>query len=199
MDLSNDYIAFDYIGNFQRTKDVLPYKQYSSGAKNDDTSLYRNPVPSNSNPVLLLEFDILNNEGFGLKRGFYEIRPDGDYTFLMFIQAGEIKAKIPVISSGLISHYGSDYEWPDKKDKKLAPKFSSTRLTEENDIVSSKNITPALTDKQLKKRDYKYKKGLDPIEHIHSKVEMTFDKELQSYVVVWEKYNTRVTGVLKLK
>ena len=189
---------YNYIATFQRLEDILPYKQYSSGAKTEDNTIYSDKSPANTNPVLLLEYDILNNDGFGLKRGFYEIRPDSDYTYLMFIQAGDIKAKIPVISHELISKYGNDYEWQDKKSKKDAPNSNPVRLSDTNNIVSPKKITPVLTDKEKKKRDRKYKKGIDPVEHIHSTVKMEYDKEISSYIINKEKYNTRITGQLKL-
>ena len=200
-------MSYDYIASFQRLEDVLPYRQMKSGAKVEDNTIYTDKIPANSNPVLRLEYDILNKDGFGLKRGFYEIRPDSGYAYLMFIQAGQIKAKIPVISHELISKYGNDYEWPDSKKHfwekgffgNNKPNSNPVRLSEENDIVSPKKYTPALTDREKKRRDKKYKKGIDPIEHIHSSVKMEYDKEISSYIIIWEKYNTRITGHLKLE
>lgn len=192
-------ISYDYIALYKTIDEVLPYKQYTSGAKAEDNTLYLNKKV-NTNPVLRLEYDILNKDGYGLKKGFYEIRPDMDYTYLMFIQAGKIKAKIPVIKNERISNYGNDYEWPDKKKRdKNSLNSNPARLTEENTVVSPDKITPKLTDREKRKRERKYKKGIDPIEYIHSKVWMEYDSEIQSYIVIWEKYNTKVTGILKLK
>lgn len=197
-------ISYDYIASFRTIDEVLPYKQYTSGAKVEDNVIYQNKNV-NTNPVLRLEYDIINKEGFGIKRGFYEIRPDKDFTYLMFIQSGRIKAKIPVISRELISNYGSDYEWKDKKqgffdrmiNGKKSPDIQGGRITEENTIVSPKKIMPELSDKEKKKRKKRFKKGIDPIEHIHSKVEMKYDEEIKNYIIIWEKYNTRVIGVVK--
>ncbi len=192
-------ISYDYIALYKTIDEVLPYKQYTSGAKAEDNTLYLNKKV-NTNPVLRLEYDILNKDGYGLKKGFYEIRPDMDYTYLMFIQAGKIKAKIPVIKNERISNYGNDYEWPDKKRRdKNSLNSNPARLTEENTVVSPDKITPKLTDREKRRRERKYKKGIDPIEYIHSKVWMEYDSEIQSYIVIWEKYNTKVTGILKLK
>lgn len=191
-------LSYDYIASFQKLEDVVPYKQYKSGARVEHNSVYTNKE-ENTNPVLRLEYDVLNNDGFGIKRGFYEIRPDSEYTYLMFIQAGEIKAKIPVLSHSLISEYGDDYEWADKKKKKNSKNDTPARLMNANDIVSPKKITPQLTEKQKKKREKQFKKGIDPIEYIHSSVKMEYDEKLLSYVIIWEKYNTRVIGVLKVK
>ncbi len=192
-------ISYDYIALYKTIDEVLPYKQYTSGAKAEDNTLYLNKKV-NTNPVLRLEYDILNKDGYGLKKGFYEIRPDMDYTYLMFIQAGKIKAKIPVIKNERISNNGNDYEWPDKKRRdKNSLNSNPARLTEENTVVSPDKITPKLTDREKRRRERKYKKGIDPIEYIHSKVWMEYDSEIQSYIVIWEKYNTKVTGILKLK
>ncbi len=192
-------LSYDYIALYKTIDEVLPYKQYNSGAKVEHNSLYSNKKV-NTNPVLRLEYDILNKDGYGLKRGFYEIKPDIDYTYLMFIQSGKIKAKIPVIKNERISDYGNDYEWPDKKKRgKDSPNSVSLRITEENTVVSPDKFVPKLTDKEKKKREKKYKKGIDPIEYIHSEVYLKYDKETSSYIVIWEKYNTRVTGILKLK
>lgn len=192
-------ISYDYIALYKTIDEVLPYKQYTSGAKAEDNTLYSNKKV-NTNPVLRLEYDILNKDGYGLKKGFYEIRPDMNYTYLMFIQAGKIKAKIPVIKNERISNYGNDYEWPDKKKRdKNSLNSNPSRLTEENTVVSPDKITPKFTDKEKRKRARKYKKGIDPAEYIHSKVWMEYDSEIQCYIVIWEKYNTKVTGVLKLK
>lgn len=191
-------LSYDYIAAFQKLEDILPYKQYNSGAKVEHNSVYSNKI-ENTNPVLCLEYDILNYDGFGIKRGFYEIRPNSEYTFLMFIQAGKIKAKIPVVSHSLISEYGSDYEWGDKKKKKNSKNDTPVRLMNSNDIVSPQRIVPKLTDKQKKKREKQFKKGIDPIEYIHSDVRIEYDEKTSNYIIIWEKYNTRVIGVLKLK
>jgi len=192
-------ISYDYIALYKSIDEVLPYKQYNSGARTGDNTLYSNKK-ENTNPILRLEYDILNKDGYGLKRGFYEIRPDSDYTYLMFIQSGTVKAKIPVIKNERISDYGNDYEWPDKKKRgKNAPISNPNRLIEKNTVVLPERITPKLTDKEKRKRARKFKKGIDPIEYIHSEVRMEFDNETQAYIVVWEKYNTRVIGILKMK
>ena len=63
-------ISYDYIALYKTIDEMLPYKQYNSGARVEDNSLYQNKKV-NTNPVLRLEYDILNKDGFGLKRGFY--------------------------------------------------------------------------------------------------------------------------------
>lgn len=185
------------IAAWRSIEDVIPYAQYKAGSKDNDKPVYQDPKDSSSNPVLALEFDILNEHGFGLKRGFYEIAVDSEYSYLMFVQAGVIKAKIPVIKQEVINEYGSNFEWPDDKNKST-PNDPSSNLTEGVMVSSKKIYTKKYTDKELKKRKEKYKKGLDPSTYFHSKVYMEYDKELSLYKIIWEKYNTRIIGVLKI-
>ena len=185
------------IAHYQTIDEVLPYKQYKAGTKDKDKPVYQNPLESSSNPVLTLEFDILNKDGFGLKRGYYEIATNPEFTFLMFVQQGKIKAKIPVIKHELINEYGSDFEWGDDTDKET-PNNASKDLTTGIMVSSKKIMTKIYSEKELKRRQKKYKKGMDPSLYFHAKTYIEYDKELNLYKVVWEKYNTRLTAVMKI-
>ena len=185
------------IAHYQTIDEVLPYKQYKAGTKDKDKPVYQNPLESSSNPVLTLEFDILNKDGFGLKRGYYEIATNPEFTFLMFVQQGKIKAKIPVIKHELINEYGSDFEWGDDTDKE-SPNNASKDLTTGIMVSSKKIMTKIYSEKELKRRQKKYKKGMDPSLYFHAKTYIEYDKELNLYKVVWEKYNTRLTAVMKI-
>ena len=185
------------IAHYQTIDEVLPYKQYKAGTKDKDKPVYQNPLESSSNPVLTLEFDILNKDGFGLKRGYYEIATNPEFTFLMFVQQGKIKAKIPVIKHELINEYGSDFEWGDDTDKET-PNNASKDLTTGIMVSSKKIMTKIYYEKELKRRQKKYKKGMDPSLYFHAKTYIEYDKELNLYKVVWEKYNTRLTAVMKI-
>lgn len=185
------------IAHYQAIDEVLPYKQYKAGTKDKDKPVYQNPLESSSNPVLTLEFDILNKDGFGLKRGYYEIATNPEFTFLMFVQQGKIKAKIPVIKHELINEYGSDFEWGDDTDKET-PNNASKDLTTGIMVSSKKIMTKIYSEKELKRRQKKYKKGMDPSLYFHAKTYIEYDKELNLYKVVWEKYNTRLTAVMKI-
>lgn len=185
------------IAHYQTINEVLPYKQYKAGTKDKDKPVYQNPLESSSNPVLTLEFDILNKDGFGMKRGYYEIATNPEFTFLMFVQQGKIKAKIPVIKHELINEYGSDFEWGDDTDKET-PNNASKDLTTGIMVSSKKIMTKIYSEKELKRRQKKYKKGMDPSLYFHAKTYIEYDKELNLYKVVWEKYNTRLTAVMKI-
>ncbi len=188
---------YNLIAAWRSIEDVMPYPQYKSGARDNDKPVYLVPQSSSSNPVLTLEFDILNSWGYGLKRGYYEIAVDSEFSYLMFVQSGEIKAKIPVIAREVINEYGGDFEWGDDKDKSM-PNSASYNL-EEGVMISSKAIfKETYTEGELKRRKKKYQKGLDPSNYFHSAVRMEYDEELSLYKIIWEKYNTRVIGIMKI-
>lgn len=188
---------YDLIAAWYTIDEVIPYPQYNSGARDKNQPVYAYPTPSTSNPILALEFDIVNEYGFGLKRGYYEIATDENYSCLMFVQSGVIKAKIPVIINELINSYGSDFEWHDDKDE-ATPNSASKDLTEGMMVASKGTYTKTYTAKEMKKRWKKYKKGMDPSSYFHSAVIMEYDNELGAYKIIWEKYNTRLVGVIKL-
>ena len=185
------------IAEWRSLDEVLPYPQYKSGAMDNDNPVYKYGKEKTSNPVLTLEFDILNEAGYGLKKGYYEIGTDPEYSTLQFIEAGYIKAKIPVVKQEVISSAGSDFEWHDDKGKN-APLTASKGIDNEVTVYSRKTYKHPYTDKELKKRKKKYKKGMDPTTYFHSKVYMEYDKELDVYKIIWEKYNTRLIGILKI-
>ena len=188
---------YNLIADWKTIDEVLPYSQYQSGAKDREKSIYNYPTEDVSNPILTLEFDILNKDGYGLKRGYYEIGTDSDYSYLMFIESGYIKAKIPVVKHELIHSSGSDFEW--EKDKpKNTPRTASRSLDSEIAVSSRKIYKPLYSEKELKKRKKKYKKGMDPTTYFHSKVYMEYDDEIEAYKVIWEKYNTRLIGIIKI-
>ena len=185
------------IAAWRSIEDVVPNPQYKSGAKEGDKPVYQDDIEASSNPTLTLEFDILNKWGFGLKRGFYEIMADPEFSYLMFVQSNEIKAKIPIIKREVINEYGTDYEWGDEKDKSM-PNSASRSLDYGVMIASKKTYKPIYTDKELKRRKKKYQKGKDPSTYFHSTVKMEYDKELEAYKIIWEKYNTRLIGIMKI-
>ena len=185
------------IAEWRTIDEVLPYTQYKSGAYDNDNPAYKYSEESTSNPILALEYDILNKDGFGLKRGYYEVGTDENFSCLYFVESGKIKAKIPVIKKEVINQSGSDFEWLEDKSKN-SPNTSSQNLNMGIKVSSRKTYKPPFTDKELKKRKQKYKKGQDPMTYFHSKVYMEYNTETDAYTVIWEKYNTRLIGVIKI-
>ncbi len=179
--------------------EVLPYPQYQSGAREEQKPVYKDYKDPSSNPVLILEFDILNKDGFGLKKGYYEIATDSEYKTLMFVESGNIKAKIPVIKEEMIDNYQKDWEWQEEEKRGFLKSSNKPKTTSEEIPVYSKDVyKEKLTEKEAKKRKNKYKKGQDPRTYFHSKCYMEYDNENDLYKVIWEKYHIRLIGIIKL-
>ncbi len=101
----------DAIAYFYKEEDIFPYKRYTSGTIEGQGGIYTAKTASNPYPLLMLESDIINSQGYGLKKGFYEIKPDKTLDFLLIYQAKALKAKVPVISVEQINKN------PEKKEK----------------------------------------------------------------------------------
>ncbi|MBE7707051.1 MAG: hypothetical protein E7Z91_07430 [Cyanobacteria bacterium SIG30] len=124
---------YDLIAERAYEDDIFPYKRYQSGVKEADKAVYKG-VEGKNYPVLLLEDNLVNQDGYGLKKGFYMLAPDQDKDFLIFYQSGEIKAKIPIIS----------VEQIEKKHKKISKfrkkKIKQKGILEEEYIFSKAQI-----------------------------------------------------------
>lgn len=79
-------------------EESIPFPAYPSGAVDKDNPIYTYPTSENTNPLMLLEEDIIGSDGRGLRKGFYEVRPDAAKDFLLLYQSGKLKAKAPIIS-----------------------------------------------------------------------------------------------------
>jgi hypothetical protein len=88
----------DTVAYFYTEEDIFPYKRYKSGTLEGQEGIYSAPTLTNPFPLLILENDIINSQGYGLKKGFYEIRPDETLDFLLIYEAKMLKAKVPVLS-----------------------------------------------------------------------------------------------------
>ena len=64
---------------------------------------------------MALEDDIVNENGYGLKKGFYKIIPDKYLDFLLLYQSGELKAKIPVVKMEIFESMNAEKEQKVKK------------------------------------------------------------------------------------
>ncbi len=141
-----------------------PYKGTRSGAKEDHKPTYKSGPKGSDYPLLTLEDDIIREDGLGLRKGFYEVKLDDNFTYLLLVQSGKLKAKVPVVYIG-------------RKDANSAEKLS---------------------EKEEEKRKWKYRKGEDPKEIVHSSVKMTFDMATNSYILDYTMGNILAKGILKL-
>lgn len=95
--LALDFHNLDIIAEFHTQEELFPFGKYHSGVRDAQRGIYANESGINNYPLLILEDDLIDTRGYGLKKGFYEVRPSLDYDFLNIMQSGEIKAKVPVL------------------------------------------------------------------------------------------------------
>lgn len=157
-----------------------PYKGALSGEKEDQKPSYNYGPKSTKYPIIALKDDIVAPDGRGLKKGFYEVRIDKNYEFLLLVQAGVLKAKIPVISL-------------ESAGRNQAPK--------EEKVLNSKQMAKQMRKeyKKAKKDEKKYLKGENPKDIINSSAEIFYDRVSSSWVIMWEVENLKAVGCFRIQ
>ncbi len=167
MILDNNLIAYEYFKN-QYTPNAI----YPSGEK-DETKLIDKYSPNKqASAVLILEDNIINEDGYGLKKGFYNICPDKYLDFLLIYQSGKLKAKIPVIET----------------------KFFETNNPEQ---FKPEKMSYSKFKRKQEKEYRKYLKGENPSEIEWKDAEIIYIDEQKSWIVVYNFNNIRLIGVIK--
>ncbi|MBR2069090.1 MAG: hypothetical protein IJ877_04925 [Candidatus Gastranaerophilales bacterium] len=164
--IDNNLIAYEYYKNQFTPKEV-----YHSGER-DETKLIDKYSNRKELPVLLLEDDIINSEGKGLKKGFYNVVPDEYKDFLLIYQTGQLKAKIPVIKMNVI---------PPSETKQQKPKKMSQWAYK----------------RHLQKEYRKYLNGINPDEYEYTEVEISYVQENNAWVILYKTNNLELTGMIK--
>ena len=164
--IDNSLIAYEYYKN-----QYTPNEIYYSGEK-EETSLIDKYSSRKELPVLILEDDIINKDGYGLKKGFYNVVPDEYKDFLLIYQSGQLKAKVPVINITAISS-------SDTKQQK--PKKMSQRAY-----------------KRYQEKEYrKYLKGINPNEFEYREVEIEYLQEKNAWLIIYKTNNMELSGMIK--
>ncbi|MBQ9150017.1 hypothetical protein IJX73_03705 [bacterium] len=168
MIIDNNLIAYEYYKN-----QYVPKEVYTSGKK-EETNLINKYSPNYgiNAPVLTLEDDIINSEGYGLKRGFYSVYPDKYLDFLYLYQSGVLKAKVPVIKMEV-------FETNNPKQEKVK-KMSAKKYAREQE-----------------KKYRKYLKGENPEEIEWSEVNIYRLKEKNSWIIIYNSNNLELSGLIK--
>ncbi len=167
MILDNNLICYEYFNNLYTLKPVTP-----SGAKDGDVEEDKYAFNKNSMALLLIEEDIVNADGFGLKKGFYNVTTDKYMDFLIIIQSGKIKAKVPVIQTKMIENVNPVQFKPKKMSYK---KFQ--------------------TEQQKNYR--KYLNGTNPEEIDIKTAQIQRLNEENSYIIIYNAANVELTGIIK--
>ncbi len=167
MILDNTLIAYEYFKN-----QYTPNSVYPSGEK-DETKLIDKYSPNKqASAVLILEDDIINKDGYGLKKGFYNICPDKYLDFLLIYQGGKLKAKIPVIKTEVFETLNTKQFKPEK--------MSYSKF------------------KRKQEKEYrKYFKGENPVELEWREAEIIYIDEQKAWLILYNFNNIRLIGLIK--
>lgn len=150
---------------YYTAEEILPYPQYPSGEKGDD-SIYRFAKEPTNYPTLLVEEDIVFKNKTGIKKGFYQAVLSSDFDSLLLYESGKLKAKIPVVS-----------------------------------IEQRKDVKPAkqkVQKQSIWKKPKKNNRGKDSEDFTYQNAALYYDQQNKSYVIIYERGNTKAVGVIKL-
>ena len=165
MILDNNLIAYEYYKNQYTFKPVE-----ISGARDENTDKYA--FGKNNYAVLVLEEDIINSEGYGLKKGFYNVKTDEYMDFLIIFQSGKIKAKIPITETKVLEAI---------EPVQFKPKKMSQR-------------------KYLKEKQKEYRKYLNGENPENIKIKTAqihrLDEE-NSYILIYNTGNLEISGIIR--
>ena len=164
--IDNNLIAYEYYKN-----QYVPNEIYYSGEK-EETKLIDKYSNRKELPVLMLEDDIINSDGYGLKRGFYNVVPDEYNDFLLIYQTGKLKAKIPIVKINVTQSSNVKQEKPKKMSERAY--------------------------KRYKEKEYrKYLKGINPSEFEYKSVEIQYIQEKNAWLLIYKSDNIELLGIIK--
>jgi hypothetical protein len=166
--IDNNIICYEYY----KTKYTAPSTPQPSGAKDgealDDKYLFN----KDGYAVLVIEEDMVNKDGYGLKKGFYNVINDKYMDFLLIIQSGEIKAKVPILQTKFIESINPEQFKPKK-------------------MSYSKYI------KKQQKEYRKYLDGQNPKEIELKTVQIQQLDEANSYILIYNTGNIEMSGIIR--
>lgn len=166
MIIDNSLIAYEFY------KDrFTPLEVKRSGEKDEDNPVFKYG-PKESNAILILEDDIVNNDGYGLKKGFYNVKPDKYLDNLLIYQTGKLKAKIPVANLKII-------ETKTPKQQKI------------------KSMSAKKYYKMQKKEQEKYYNGENPDEINWQEVKIRYFEEQKAWAIFYNTNNYELMGIIQ--
>lgn len=68
-----------------------------SGIYEGQSTTYQYPLPNSDYPILRMPYNIYDKEGDVLEHGMYMLMLDANRKYLMFVQSGMVKARVPVL------------------------------------------------------------------------------------------------------
>lgn len=168
MIIDNNLIAYEY-----KKDQFVPQEVYSSGKKDENNLINKYSPTDKTLAILTLKEDIIDSNGYGLKKGFYNVIPDKYLDFLLVYQSGKLKAKVPVVKMEV-------FETLNPRQHKVK-KMSAKKYAREQE-----------------KEYRKYLNGENPDDVDWSEVEMYKMQELNSWMIIYNSNNIQLCGVIKL-
>ena len=163
-----DLIAYQYYkGQF------TPQEVYVSGER-EETTLIDKYSKAKGLAVLVLEDDIVNSKGYGLKKGFYNVIADKYLDYLLIYQSGELKAKVPILERNV--------QTTQELVKTPKPKKMSARKYQ----------------RYQEKQYRKYMYGQNPDEVEYKNVQIEYIKESDAWLIIYSHNNMELIGIIKL-
>ena len=151
----------------------VPKEVYPSGQR-EETQFIDKYSNGAELAVLILEDDIINSDGYGLKKGFYNVRADKYLDYILIYQAGELKAKVPVLERHV--------ETTDEMVKTQKPKKMSERAYRK------------YQEKEYRK--YLYGQNPNEVEYKNAKIEYVADSD--AWLIIYSHNNIELIGIIKL-
>ena len=150
-----------------------PRSVYPSGERDENKSINKYKlVDTPTSAVLILEDDLINNEGYGLKKGFYNVLPDKYMDFLLIYQSGKLVAKIPVVKMKV-----------NETTNPIQPKV--------------KKMSQRAYKKQQEKEYRKYLKGENPNEIEFREAKIHYINEEKGRILIYNSNNIELVGIIK--
>lgn len=166
MIIDTSLIAYEYY------KDERAHSEIHYSGEKEETKLIDKYSNRKELPVLILEDDIVNSEGYGLKRGFYNVIADEHKDFLLIYQTGKLKAKVPVVKITVT---------PSSNTKQQKPKKMSQKAYK----------------KHQEKERQKYAKGINPDEYEYHNAEIKYNPQKNAWIIIYRSNNIELSGIIK--
>ncbi|MBQ8848144.1 MAG: hypothetical protein IJ003_04290 [Candidatus Gastranaerophilales bacterium] len=165
--IDNNLIAYEFYKN-----QYVPKEIYYSGEKEETKLLDKYNKEPREGTILVIENDIVNEEGYGLKKGFYNVKPDKYLDFLLIYQSYKLKAKVPIIKTQI-------HESIDARTEKVE-KMSYKKYLKE------------------KEKEYrKYLKGENPKDIEWTEAQIYYIPQNNSYLLIYNSNILELHGIIK--
>ena len=165
--MDTNLIAYEYYKN-----QFVPKEVYTSGKKDETSLIDKYNFTDKQMAILALDDDIINQDGYGLKKGFYTVAPDKHLDFLLIYQQGKLKAKIPVVKMEVFESNNAKSEKP-------------------------KKMSQRAYQKKQEKEYRKFLKGENPSQIEWKTVQLNYSNEHSAYIITYDENNFQLIGIIK--